>query len=104
MGVGFSRVRLGVLAGVLLAGFVLPVCAQQMAANTDFQALSIEQLGEVEITSVSRRPELLAKASSLTRITTGAAADVKPAANPADRARENLVHVLLNHTDFVTVR
>lgn len=35
-----------------------------MAANTDFQALSIEQLGEVEITSVSRRPELLAKASA----------------------------------------
>ena len=51
------------LAGVLLAGFVLPgaVRAQQMAAN-DLHTLSIEQLAEVEITSVSRRPQLLAKA------------------------------------------
>ena len=29
----------------------------------------------------------------------GAAAD-----DPAMRARENLVHVLMNHNDFVTVR
>ena len=29
---------------------------------------------------------------------------VKPAADPAQRARESLVHVLLNHNDFVTVR
>lgn len=28
----------------------------------------------------------------------------KPAANPILRARENLVHVLLNHNDFVTIR
>jgi hypothetical protein len=28
----------------------------------------------------------------------------KPAADPALRARENLVHVLLNHHDFVTIR
>ena len=27
-----------------------------------------------------------------------------PAADPALRARENLVHTLLNHNDFVTVR
>jgi len=30
--------------------------------------------------------------------------DTQPAADPALRARENLVHVLLNHHDFVTVR
>ena len=29
---------------------------------------------------------------------------VKPADNPAQRARENLVHVLFNHNDFVTIR
>ena len=29
---------------------------------------------------------------------------IKPAADPAQRARESLVHVLLNHNDFVTVR
>jgi hypothetical protein len=35
---------------------------------------------------------------------TGAHSLVKPAADPAQRARESLVHVLLNHNDFVTVR
>ena len=65
-GVSLSRVSLGVLAGLLL---VTPVCAQQMAASTaDLDALSIEQLAEVEITSVSRRPELLAKAPAAVRI------------------------------------
>ena len=29
---------------------------------------------------------------------------VKPSADPVQRARENLVHVLLNHNDFLTVR
>jgi hypothetical protein len=29
---------------------------------------------------------------------------VAPAADPRQRARENLVHVLLNHNDFVTIR
>ena len=32
-----------------------------------------------------------------------ASADV-PASDPALRARENLVHVLFNHNDFVTIR
>ncbi len=38
--------------------------------------------------------------------TTAAATDsiVKPSADAAQRARENLIHVLLNHNDFVTVR
>lgn len=30
--------------------------------------------------------------------------DAKPPASPAKRARESLVHVLLNHNDFVTIR
>ena len=34
----------------------------------------------------------------------GPEAIVPPAADPAQRARENLVHVLFNHNDFVTVR
>jgi hypothetical protein len=46
----------------------------------------------------------LADAKSLTAFSAGPAAAVPPAADPAQRARENLVHVLLNHNDFVTVR
>jgi hypothetical protein len=37
--------------------------------------------------------------------TTSDAADLsKPSADPATRARENLVHVLLNHHEFVSIR
>ena len=34
----------------------------------------------------------------------GASPTVAPAADPKGRARENLVHVLMNHNDFVSVR
>ena len=37
-------------------------------------------------------------------VATGAAGEIKPESDPHLRARENLVHVLLNHTDFVTIR
>jgi hypothetical protein len=46
----------------------------------------------------------LADPKSLTAFSAGPAASVPPATDPAQRARENLVHVLLNHNDFVTVR
>jgi hypothetical protein len=42
--------------------------------------------------------------SKLTPFTTGPEASVKPAEDPAQRARESVVHVLLNHNDFVTIR
>ncbi len=35
---------------------------------------------------------------------TAANSPAKPSADPNQRARENLIHVLLNHNDFVTVR
>ncbi len=40
----------------------------------------------------------------LAAFTAGGENAVKPAADPHQRARENLVHVLLNHNDFLTVR
>jgi hypothetical protein len=46
----------------------------------------------------------LADAKSLTAFSAGPAASVPPSSDPQQRARENLVHVLLNHNDFVTVR
>jgi iron complex outermembrane recepter protein len=49
------------LAGLLLAG---PVSAQQMAAAEDVQGLSIEQLANVEITSVSKAPQSLSTAAA----------------------------------------
>jgi cytochrome c553 len=40
----------------------------------------------------------------LVAFTSGGENPVKPSADPLGRARENLVHVLLNHNDFLTVR
>ncbi len=45
-----------------------------------------------------------AAADKLTPFAAGPAAAVKPSADPHQRARENLVHVLFNHNDFVTIR
>jgi hypothetical protein len=46
----------------------------------------------------------LSDRSRLTPFTVGPASSVVPASDPAQRARENLVHVLYNHNDFVTIR
>lgn len=42
--------------------------------------------------------------AALEAFTSGGENPVKPATDPHQRARENLVHVLLNHNDFLTVR
>jgi hypothetical protein len=43
-------------------------------------------------------------AESLTLFDAGPAPAVPAAADPRQRAREGLVHVLFNHNDFVTIR
>jgi hypothetical protein len=43
-------------------------------------------------------------AAAQKKFESGDAASVKPSADAAQRARENLVHVLFNHNDFVTIR
>ena len=53
---------------------------------------------------LNEQAKLLADAKSLTPFTGGGEAKVPPSPDPHQRARENLVHVLLNHNDFVTVR
>ena len=47
---------------------------------------------------------LLGDPGKLTPFHSGAVAAVPPAKDPHERARENLVHALLNHNDFVTIR
>jgi hypothetical protein len=46
----------------------------------------------------------LADRLRLTPFAQGPAAAIPPAKDPVQRAREGLVHVLLNHNDFVTIR
>ncbi len=47
---------------------------------------------------------VLAGAEGLTAFTTGPLLRVKASSDSQERARENLVHVLFNHNDFVTIR
>jgi mono/diheme cytochrome c family protein len=48
--------------------------------------------------------ELFAKRETLDPFSSGAAASIKPATDPHQRARENLIHVLFNHNEFLTIR
>jgi hypothetical protein len=47
---------------------------------------------------------LLADKKKLTAFPAGPASPVPPATEPHLRARENLIHVLMNHNEFVTIR
>ncbi len=51
-----------------------------------------------------QQDELFQDPKKLTPIATGPAGEIKPESDPHLRAREDLAHVLLNHTDFVTIR
>jgi mono/diheme cytochrome c family protein len=51
-----------------------------------------------------QQTELLQHTEKLTSLGVSSPGEVPPSSNPEIRARENLVHVLFNHNDFVTVR
>jgi hypothetical protein len=53
---------------------------------------------------LKRQTALLADKKKLTAFNAGPASPVPPSADPHLRARENLVHVLMNHNEFVTIR
>ena len=46
----------------------------------------------------------LSEPDKLTLFSADKKAEVGPATDPLQRARENLIHVLMNHNDFVTIR
>jgi hypothetical protein len=54
------------------------------------------------VTFLREQAKRLAASADLTPFVGGADAKVTPSADPDQRARENLVHVLMNHHDFVT--
>jgi F0F1-type ATP synthase membrane subunit b/b' len=53
---------------------------------------------------LKQQAERLKDPAKLEAFTAGEAPAVAPSADPEQRARESLVHVLLNHNDFVTIR
>jgi hypothetical protein len=56
------------------------------------------------INYLQEQTEFYRDPSKLTPFQSGPEANVKPAKDASQRARESLVHVLLNHNDFVTIR
>jgi hypothetical protein len=71
-------------------------CILSRTPNADERAACEQYLAE--------QAHRLADHSGLTPFGSGPAPAVPPATDPAQRARENLVHILFNHNDFVTVR
>jgi hypothetical protein len=53
---------------------------------------------------LAEQSTLLANGKGLTPSLGGPPGPVPPAPDPAQRAREDLLHVLMNHNDFVTIR
>jgi hypothetical protein len=75
------------------AAFVRILCRQPTAGE---RTASLAFLAE--------QSSLLAETASLTPFSAGPDASVPPSTDPQQRARENLIHVLFSHNDFVTVR
>jgi hypothetical protein len=55
-------------------------------------------------TFLVQQTKLLSEPAKLKLFETGVASPLKPSTDPAQRARENLVHVLFNLNEFVTIR
>ncbi|HUY92299.1 MAG TPA: PSD1 and planctomycete cytochrome C domain-containing protein [Pirellulales bacterium] len=82
-------------------------------ANAAFIVAAFEQVLSRQPTDAERaacekflaeQARKFADPGKLTAFAAGPAATVKPSTSPHQRARENLVHVLFNHNDFVTIR
>jgi hypothetical protein len=63
-----------------------------------------EQEQQACLRFLARQKRLLCDPSRLHPFPTGPSPRVLPAADPAEAAREHLIHALLNHNDFITVR
>jgi hypothetical protein len=87
--------------------------AEQAGSDDAVVALAFEQIlmrqpTAQELTQcrdfLASQSALLKQPDKLTPFTGGAETAIVPANDPLQRARENLVHALLNHNDFVTIR
>ena len=101
------------LANSALSFDMSRVIAGQLPPGEDFVRAAFERIvgrlpsaEEVKalLEYLKSQAELYANSSGLDRFQTGTRSRVPPAADSTQRARESLVHVLLNHNDFVTVR
>jgi hypothetical protein len=96
----------------LLAAQIAGLAGLEAGSDPAFVALSFDRIlgrpptGEEQsacLAFLTEQRTLLDGKTPLTPFATGPAASTKPAPVPAARARENLVHVLFNHHDFITI-
>ena len=89
------------------------VAAATLPSDSKFVAAAFERIlgraptsGEMQESANYLREQALfyQDRSQLTPFKSGPEATVKPSEDPNQRARESLVHVLLNHNDIVTIR
>lgn len=110
-----SRILAGKLADRVLSesnnsdrGWLNSSPGQRAYVSLAFEHLLNRVPSDVELdecaTFLTEQAQSHADASKLTRFKTAATSNVAPAAEATQRARENLIHVLLNHHEFVTVR
>jgi len=85
-----------------------PANATSAFVRLAFQTILVREPRDAEqqecVRFLEQQSERFRSGSTLTTFTGGVENANKPSADPAQRARENLVHVLFNHNDFVTVR
>jgi hypothetical protein len=86
----------------------VPMISPQQFVIAAFEQVLCRRPAPAELAACSRflddQAERFANPGRLTPFPGAAPATVRPAADPLLRAREHLVHVLLNHNDFVTIR
>jgi hypothetical protein len=97
----------------LLASQLSKTVGESAAANPQFIQMAFEQVmsrrpsSDEQITCerfLAEQSVRLSDDTKLSLFTNSAKAEVSASKDPQQRARENLVHVLLNHGDFVTIR
>ena len=96
------------LAGILRDSLGTHAQNDEMFVNAAFERLLCRPAKQDECKTaldfLAAQARELAAPDKLTRFTSGDENSLPPATDPRARARENLVHVLLNHNDFLTVR
>jgi hypothetical protein len=97
----------------VLAGRLAELAAKDSAPEQAFVRLAFEHILNREPSDpeaeacrqfLVKESSLLLAPGKLSPIAGGVKSNVAPSADPQQRARENLTHVLVNHNDFVTLR
>ncbi|HEY2147391.1 MAG TPA: hypothetical protein VGH32_05605, partial [Pirellulales bacterium] len=96
------------LAKTLTTEVGSPPETDQVFINTAFEQIVSRSATTQETsecaTFLREQAQLFQSGGSLEHFSSGDEAPTKPSPDPHQRARENLIHVLFNHNEFLTIR